>query len=212
MRLHFVLIAEGSSDEALLTHLENLCIDQGATEVTGVAPDFARLADRVGHTVEARLAAAIELEPAANLVFIHRDADARNPEPRYDEIAAAVDTSGLDRAYVAVVPVQETEAWLLVDERAIRTAAGRPQGTQPIPIPSPQDVERRARPKEVLRTALATASELSGRRLDRFKREFPHQRRVLLFQLSIGGPLESVTSWRRLRSDLGRAIAGLLDT
>lgn len=209
MRLHFVLITEGSSDEALVTHLENLCIDQGADEVTGTAPDFALLADRVGHTVEARLAAAIELEPEADLVFVHRDADGDDPQPRYGEIAAAVAATHLSSPHVAIVPVQETEAWLLVDERAIRAAAYRPKGKRALGLPKPQALEQRARPKEILQNALATASELAGRRLERFKREFPQQRRLLLQQLPIGGPLENLSSWRKLRTDVGRAIAAL---
>lgn len=206
MRLHFVLIAEGSSDDALRPHLESLCIDQGATEVTSTAPDFARLAERIGHSVEAKLAAAIALEPGANLVFLHRDADDGDPQPRYDEIAAAVAATRLTSAHVAVVPVQATEAWLLVDERAIRAAAYRPDGTSPLYIPRPQDVERRADPKATLREALAAASELTGRRLRRFRGEFPQHRRLLLQQLPLGGPLERVSSWQRLRSDIGNAI------
>jgi len=209
VRVHFILIAEGRSDDALLPHLENLCIDQGATEVTGTAPDFSRLADAVGHSVQAKLSAAMDLEPGANLVFIHRDADGRDPRPRYDEISVAATATRLDKPYVAVVPVQATEAWLLTDERAIRAAAYRANGTRPLSIPRPHDVEQRARPKDVLRTALAAASELSGRRLERFRKDFPQQRRMLLLRLPIGGPLEHVPSWRKLRSDIGEAIASL---
>lgn len=209
VRVHFILIAEGSSDDALLPHLEKLCIDQGATEVTGTAPDFGRLATAVGHSVQAKLTAAMDLEPGANLVFIHRDADGRDPQPRYDEIAVAAAAIRLNKPYVAVVPVQATEAWLLVDEGAIRAAAYRANGTRPIRVPRPQDIERRARPKEVLRTALAAASELTGRRLERFKNDFPRQRRMLLFRLPIGGPLEYLPSWRKLRTDIRAAIEAL---
>ena len=209
VRLHFVLVGEGSSDDGLIPHLENLCIEQGATEVTGTAPDFARLPDRVGHTVSAKLAAAIQLEPSANLFFLHRDADARNSTPRYEEITAAVVENGLESEYVAVVPVQETEAWLLTDERAIRRAAYRPNGARPLNLPKPQHIERTANPKEVLRAALVAASELTGRRLERFKRDFSIQRRLLVLQLPVGGSLESLPSWRQLRADVRAAIARL---
>ncbi|HET8799508.1 MAG TPA: hypothetical protein VFO89_17610, partial [Thermoanaerobaculia bacterium] len=156
MRIRYVLISEGSSDDALQAHLENLCIDQGAAEVTGIAPDFGRLPDRVGHSVEQKVRAAIELESTANLFFIHRDADDRRPEHRISEITAAVAGARLAQAHVPIVPVQATEAWLLLDESAIRRAAYRPDGTRPLGLPRPREVEKRADPKELLRTALAT--------------------------------------------------------
>lgn len=209
LRIHFLLVAEGSSDDALIPHLETLCIDQGATEVTGTAPDFERLPESIGHTVQAKLAAAIQLEPSANLIFIHRDADTRDPKPRYDEIAGAMAANPFRGEHVALVPVQATEAWLLADEHAIRRAAYRPNGTRPLGLPAASHIERTANPKQVLKTALVSASELAGRRLDRIKREFPAQRRLLFLQLPIQGAIEALPSWQRLRTDLGRAIGTL---
>ena len=63
MRIHFVFISEGSSDEGLLSHLENLCIEGGAIEVTGIAPDFRRLPETIGRTVEEKVRATMLLEP-----------------------------------------------------------------------------------------------------------------------------------------------------
>jgi hypothetical protein len=128
MRIHFVLVGEGPSDEGLIPHLENLCIELGATEVTGIAPDFQRLESPIRKTVMDKLQAALQLEPTANLFFVHRDADSRNPQPRYAEIKTAASNCELEAPWVAVVPVQETEAWLLLDEGAIRSVAGHPRG------------------------------------------------------------------------------------
>src|SRR5437879_761987 len=88
--VHFVFIGEGSSDDGLIPHLRNLCIELGADEVTGVPLDFQRLDDHIGSTVESKLRAALQLEPNANLYYLHRDADSRDPQPRYNEISAAV--------------------------------------------------------------------------------------------------------------------------
>lgn len=202
MRIHFVLVGEGPSDDGLIPHLETLCIELGASEVTGMALDFQRLEGPVRRTVLAKLQAALQLEPTANLFFIHRDADRRDPMPRYDEIREATGRCGLREPYVPLVPVQETEAWLLLDETAIRTVAGRPGGRRSLDLPRPRDVEALANPKERLQAVLVEASELSGRRLARFRQDSPNHRRLLLQRLPTGGVLSEVQSWLRLREDL----------
>lgn len=208
MIVHFVFIGEGSSDEGMIPHLESLCIEAGATEVTGVAPDFRRLPGSVGHGVEAKLRAALSLEPEANLVFVHRDADGRVGSARYIEIDAAVTACDCEQPVVCVVPIQETEAWLLLDEMAIRRAVGRPRGRVLLGLPAPDAVERMARPKERLREVLELASEATGRRLERVRDDFPLHRRALLQDLPTTGPLEQVPSWQQLRNDLRSALGG----
>lgn len=207
MLVHFLFVGEGSSDDGMVPHLESLCIAAGASEVTGVAPDFRRLPRAVGRTVEAKLRAALALEPAANLVFVHRDADARNGTKRYDEIAQAAAACGCHKPVVCIVPIQETEAWLLLDEAAIRRAVGRPRAVVHLDLPSPDQVERTAQPKERLKEVLVRASEATGRRLERVRRDFPLHRKALLQDLLVAGPLERVSSWVRLRDDLRGALA-----
>lgn len=211
MRIQFILISEGPSDEGLIPHLQKLCIDAGADEVVGAAPDYRRLPQPIGRTVADKIRATMLLEPQANLIFIHRDADGPQSEPRHREIGAAVAECGLAAAWVAVVPVRETEAWLLLDESAIRLVAGRPRGFAPLNLPLPGSVENVSRPKERLSDALVAASGLSGRRERRFRSQFPFQRKVLLLRLPVGGPLIRVPSWERLRGAVGRAVAGLRD-
>jgi hypothetical protein len=212
MRIHFVLIGEGPSDDGLINHLQGLCIESGATEVTGIAPDLRRLDSAIGRTVEERLYAACQLEPEANLFFVHRDADQRDPAPRYAEIVRAVSICGLDQAWVAVVPVQETEAWLLLDERAIRVVAGRPNGREPLNLPHPRNVENVANPKEILQDALVKAAAARGRRLNKFRNDFPKHRRLLLRRLWLGGPLQRVHSWNRLQEDIQATLRQLQST
>jgi len=209
MRIHFVLVGEGPSDDGLIPHLENLCIELGATEVTGIAPDFQRLERPVRRTVLDKLQAARELEPTSNLFFVHRDADSRDPSPRYREISTAASSCNLESAWVAVVPVQETEAWLLLDEIVIRAVAGHPRGRNPLGLPRPHEVEEVSHPKEKLKEVLVVASELSGRRLAKFRKDFPNHRRLLLQRMATGGALSEVNSWIRLRSELEQAILGL---
>jgi len=62
-----------------------------------------------------------------------------------------------------------TEAWLLIDESAIREASGNPNGRTPLALPRTRDLEKLPDPKELLYELLRQASELSGRRLAKFK-------------------------------------------
>jgi hypothetical protein len=208
MRIHFVLVGEGTSDDGLIPHLETLCILLGADEVTGTAVDFRRL-EQPGHSVQEKLRVAVQLEPAANLFFLHRDADSPNPAPRHGEIAAAAHTVGLPQEWVALVPVQETEAWLLLDEAAIRMVAGKPRGRVPLNLPRASQVESVTNPKERLQEALVAAAEAKGRKLAKLRRDFPDHRRILLQRLPVRGPLLEVPSWVRLKADLAAAIERL---
>lgn len=206
MRVHLVLITEGPSDDGLLPHLEALCVEAGAEEVTSVAPDFGLLPEPVGRSVESKLRVAMRLEPNANLFLIHRDADARNPSSRYQEIAAAVNACSLRRPWAAIVPVQEMEAWLLLDESAIRQAVSRPNGRTQLRLPSASNVESVARPKQRLQQALIDASSATGRNLERVRRDFGSQRRRLLLELNRQGSITSVPSWRRMCEDVRAAL------
>jgi hypothetical protein len=209
MRIHFILVGEGPSEEGLVPHIERLCIGCGADEVIGVAPDFAMIPGHKGHSVAEKLRTVVEYEPSANLIIIHRDADNRDPEPRHREIRTAVEEVELRCHWVAAVPVQETEAWLLVDQDAIRVVAGKPTGKVALGLPSAGRVEELHDAKQSLKHALVTASELSGRRAERFRSHFSMKRRQLLQQLVPGGALEKVPSWRRFRDELATALGSV---
>lgn len=94
--------------------------------------------------------------------------------------------------------MRSTEAWLLLNEAAIRRVAGNPRGSQPLQLPKPSQVENVSDPKEALRRALADASGKQGRRLRTVRKSFGQHRRILLEQLPVGGALEQVPAWRRL--------------
>lgn len=210
MRVTFLLISEGTTEHGLVEHLTNLCIEAGATEASGSVPPFERLREPVGHDLNLRLRAARQLEPAANLYFVHRDADQDDPAARYAEIAQAVTTSETRSKVVAIVPIHETEAWLLTDEAAIRRVAGRPNGNSQLHLPALNRIERTAHPKEHLETALlAAAQPISGKRLENFRRELGRRRRQLLEELAVGGMLDQLSAWRRLRDNTIAAIESL---
>lgn len=210
MHVRFILVCEGPSDAALVQPLEALCVEVGASEVSGVAPDLAVLPVPPGRSVAEKVDAALKLEPNANLVFVHRDSDNRDHVARYQEVATAL--TGHNRQWVAVVPVQETEAWLLVDPQAIRVAASHPNGKDPLGLPHVRRIEELASPKEVLRQALITACGYTGRRLQRFRKRIPSIHANLVRGIDINGPIKELPAWVRLVKDTRSALTMLQDS
>lgn len=103
------------------------------------------------------------------------------------------------------------EAWLLLDEEAIRRVSGRPHGQANLNLPSPSQVEAVTGPKERLFAAIRTASEKKGRRLDQLRKRLPRLRAQLLNELKVGGLLMDVPAWRRLRDETTLILASRTD-
>lgn len=198
-----VLLVDGSSDAPLARHLEVLCSRSGF-KVRITTPDLRRLPDPPGLSVTARLEALKQIDGSYDIVFVHRDAEREHSDARIDEIEKAIRIVLPGRPYVPVVPVRMTEAWLLLDERAIRAVAGRPSGRSNLSLPS--RVEELPDPKRELQQALARASGASGRRLTRVKSRFNEHRRQLLERLDVDGPVTELGAWQDL---LGAIEAGL---
>ena len=153
------------------------------------------------------MAAVLAAETEYDLLFVHRDADVAGHEAKTREIIEASANVELNVNRVPIVPVRTTEAWILLDERAIRRVAGKPRGRQPLNLPRPSRVEHLADPKGALETALVAASGCSGNRLRKFRNRFGRHRRILLEQLPIGGALDYVPAWARLREAVSLLVA-----
>ena len=198
--MRFLFVCEGSSDEPLADHIQRLLIECGQPDPDGEPW-------RYGRRVADKIRQGLQAAGVPDLLFVHRDADNAGAEARYREIEAAVRTAAQDgTSWIGVVPVRMTEAWLLLDEAAIRDVVGKPGGNLPLDLPAPDHAERVADPKKRLRDALLTASGNRGRRRRRFDREYPRLRRRLLQDLPIGGELERLESWSRFRDDTIRAL------
>ena len=199
----FAFLCEGSSDTGLIAHLETLLVHFGAQEATGM-PDT-----RKG-TIPARLRQlrTEETGTGIDMVFIHRDSDGPDREGREREIRRGVEESGFPHPFIPVIPVQETEAWLLLDEQAIRDVVAS-KGKQPLRLPKPNAIEGTRKPKEILQKALLAASETSGRRLKKEKNSFNHHRRVLLQRLDPFGAVRDLPSWQCLERAIKRALEQL---
>jgi len=167
-QFEYLLIGEGASDEALL-HVLTWMIEQHTSRpIRPLWPDFATLGRPP--TLEGRIQHALALYPC-DLLFVHRDADKPPREKRVSEIRAALANSAPENLpAVCVIPVRMTEAWLVIDETARRTAAGAPGGRQIVNLPPVRELESLADPKTLLGELIRTASGLQGRRLKRLER------------------------------------------
>lgn len=162
-RFTSTLIAEGSSDQALVPLIEFVLDTHcGVPHIT----TFAR--DLPSGPLRDRVARAMALHPC-DMLFVHRDADRAPVSEREKEIYAAVADFDVP-AHVCVVPVRTTEAWLLADEVAIRRAAGNVSGKANLGIPPLAKLEAQADPKGLLFAALERATELGTQRIRRFDR------------------------------------------
>ena len=202
--VRFLFVCDGSSDAPLVDHIQRLLIHLGQPDPDGEPWHHdSRVADKVQAALRAS-------SRGFDLLFVHRDAESTDAEARYREIKRAVrDVTQDGPPWIAVVPVRMTEAWLLLDEAAIRNVAGKPRGRTPLDLPAPNHVEQRADPKELLKSALLAASENRGRRRRKFANEFPRLRKQLLQDLPIGGALERLGSWMRFRDDTADALREL---
>ena len=167
------LVSEGTTDANLIPILDWSLKQVGGVALSqGTRAEFWRLQEKPKNLAE-RLAKAVELSPC-DVLFVHRDADREPPDERVAEMRDAFATlrqQGIQLPAVAVVPVRMMEAWLCFDEQAIRKAAGHPNGTASLGLPTLKRVESRPDPKSDLRRALQAASEHTGRKLKKFNTE-----------------------------------------
>ncbi len=206
--MRYTLVADGSSDRALLPILTWLLRQSyGAIPIQAEFADLSRLPHPPKKLSE-RINRSVELYPC-ELLFVHRDAESASIEERDAEICEALEESsveGLVRV-VCVVPVRMQEAWLLIDEAALRKAAGNPNGTQPLDMPDVQKLEELADPKQLLCELLRQASGLQGRRLERFNwRSGAHRVAEMIGDFSI---LHRLAAFQRLAAEVKQvATAG----
>jgi hypothetical protein len=170
--LQYTLLSDGSSDQALIPilnwllklHFNNFAINSNWADLRKLPRPPKTLSDRIKVT--------LELFPC-DLLFIHRDAEKQTIKDRISEIQNALtelnDSPGVEMPqYICVVPVKMLEAWLLIDENAIRRASGNPNGRIKLQIPPNIKLEKMTDPKSSLHDLIKSASELKGRKLKSF--------------------------------------------
>ncbi len=196
-QLRYTLMADGSSDRALLPILTWLLRKScGAIPIQPEFADLRRLSPSPRRLSE-RIDRSVDLYPC-DLLFVHRDAESAPIEEREAEIRTALKESSVEDSVrvICVVPVRMQEAWLLIDEAALRRAAGNPNGAQPLAMPDVQRLEELANPKQRIRELLRQASGLQGRRLKRFNWQSSAQRMAEI--IDDFSPLYGLAAFQRL--------------
>ena len=197
--IRYTLVSDGSSDRMLIPILNWLLENLSANFAFQAQwADLGRVRS-IPATLSGKLRCAMKIFPC-ELLFIHRDAEAQSLEERRLEILAALGESGLQTPAVCVVPVRMSEAWLLLDEKAIRTAAGSPTSRVPLNLPGPNQAEQIVNPKDVLFRAIRDASGQAGRRLKSLNvHALRHRVAELMDDPAI---LRRLPSFQRLEEDL----------
>jgi hypothetical protein len=203
-----LFVCEGTSDFPLADIVELLYAERGL-RLRLSRPDYEALRG-VRHDVESRLIAGAQLmDTDFDLAVVHRDADNAGWQARRQEIVQAHASSKVECNIVPIIPITMTEAWLLLDEQAIRDVAGNPNGRVDLSLPKLHEVERLADPKAKLRECLLLAANERGRRRQNIARRFSQNRAQLLERLDINGPVSRLESWLKLIADIEGCIASL---
>jgi hypothetical protein len=168
--IRYTLLTDGSSDAALLPiltwlleyHLLDYAIRPTWSELRELRKPPTELVDKIKWS--------LDLYPC-EILFIHRDAENQSHSLRIAEIRKALEepeAKGYTVPAVCVVPIRMQEAWLLIDEQAVREAANNPNGRGKLEMPRISQLENLAAPKEELYSLLRTASGLPPQRLKNF--------------------------------------------
>lgn len=202
MNICYTLLSDGSSDRALIPVLDWLL--KSHCPACTLAPQWSDLA-RLPHppkTLAEKIRLTLDLYPC-NLLFIHRDAEKQGYDARREEILMSLQDIASPPA-ICVIPVRMQEAWLLLDETAIKKAAGNPSAADKLLLPKPGRVEQIPDPKEILFDLLRNASGLTGARLKRLNlHKCVHRLSTLIDDFS---PLRGFPAFNRLESELLQTI------
>ena len=203
--LRYTVVGDGTSDRALMPILRWLLLQSGTTlPLSENWADPSRIRAKTNKLAD-RLPQALDLYPC-DLLFVHRDAEKEAIETRYSEIIETVARLNAPPT-ICVVPVRMTEAWLLLDEAAIRRAADNPNGKVDIALPRLKDMEAIPDPKERLNEMLRVACDLSGRRLDQFRRDEANRRVRVADFVQDFSPLLHLPAFKKLQDETHTLIA-----
>ncbi|OQY27356.1 MAG: hypothetical protein B6244_10870 [Candidatus Cloacimonetes bacterium 4572_55] len=210
------LLSEGSSDHALIPILTwileknantNCSLDFKRIDLSGVrTQNILKKPTKEKKKISPlgrKLITALLREPC-DLLFIHRDADKVGRKKRIEEINKAWEEAKKEiekiPLFISVIPVKMSEAWLLVDEQAIRKAAGNESGKIPLTLPKIGKLEELSNPKKKLFDLLKKASGKKGRNLEKFNCRTA--RTQVTEHIKDFSPLQELSAFKALKEDI----------
>lgn len=189
------LVADGTSDRMLLPIVQFL-LDEWSP-----CPHRLLFAEGLHDgPLKNRIPRAMQLYPC-DLLFVHRDAEGGAVDAREKEVRDAAEQVEDLPSHICLVPVRMTESWLLLDEHAIRSAAGNPRGATPLQLPAAKAIENLADPKTRLFDALTAASDRTGRRRRKF---YPEAARHRVAELLHAPSLRQLPSFNHAEQQIRR--------
>jgi hypothetical protein len=210
MLLSYTLLSDGSSDKVLLPILDWLLRSHLGEHITVNSQwaDLSRI-DIPSRRPQDQIPAALSLFPC-DLLFVHRDVEKESMEVRKIQLDQAI--TAIKANYptmtmppiVYILPRHMTEAWLLFNEKAIRTAAGNPNGEMQLDLPDIRRVEGLPDPKKALNDLLILATGLSARR--RKSVPISYYASLVSGYIDDFSPLRQVFSFRTLEENLIHVI------
>lgn len=190
-QLTYCVVGDGGTDRMLLPVLQWSILRVDPT-VEVIEPEFVKRKGTVSDFLQ-------EFRRSVQLVFVHRDAESATLEERLTEFEG-VELPGV----VPVIPVQMSEAWVLIDGQAIARAAGRPN--QNVSVPTPSALERLRDPKAHLDDLLrAAAGNPTGRRKKQFERDLVDKRVDVANWINDYTPLLQLPAFRAFYQTLEQA-------
>lgn len=209
--LQYTLVSDGSSDAFLMRVIDWVFAQRHGEviqAVSGEQADFRRL-KHPPKALSERIRRAQTLF-RCDILFVHRDAESQGMEKRHQEIEEACAQAQVV-PHVPVVPVRMTEAWLLINEDAIRRAADNPNGRTQLEMPNGNALERIVNPKEDLRQLLLQASGKTGRNRRKFEARLPEKTHRVADLIADFSALNGLPAFNTFCSKLDAAVARLLD-
>lgn len=169
--IRYTLIADGSSDKALMNIIKWLLDDlYPKIPNKGSFADFKNLQNppKKGN-IKGQIECTKVLYPF-DILFYHRDAEANKKnivDNRIAEIVKYLDKDLLPKT-ICIVPIKMMENWLLLDDTAIKKAAGNRNYNKSLGLPLINTIENLNEPKAFLHDLLKDVSGLKGRQLKNF--------------------------------------------
>ncbi|MDX9883135.1 MAG: hypothetical protein RBS73_13815 [Prolixibacteraceae bacterium] len=208
--IKYTLIADGSSDMILLNiikwSLDNL---YPRLPNEGSFADFRqmknpprRLTDKVREA---------KLYYPFDILFVHRDAESTNPRIIHKRIREVSKELSVDdvRKTICIIPVKMMETWLLIDENAIKKAAGNRNYRGNFILPSLRSLERESQPKELLHSLLREASGKKDRNLKKFN--IDKAVHLVAENIEDYSPLRNLVAFRAFEEELKKVVDKYLE-
>lgn len=208
--LKYTLIADGSSDMTLLKIIK-WSLDDLYPKIPndGNFADFRQMPDppkRLGDKVRRA-----QLYFPFDILFVHRDAESTNARmiaQRSQEITIELHEADIAKT-ICVVPIKMMETWLLIDEDAIKKAAGNRNYGGHINLPPLRTLERESQPKELLHALIREASGKKGRVLKKFN--IDKTVHLVAENIEDFSPLRNLVAFQAFEEELKRVVDKYLE-